>query len=226
MKRKMAAALGGILALALTASAFAADRPADPATAPAPSQDGTADIVDTAVAAGDFTTLVAAVQAAGLEETLRGEGPFTVFAPTDAAFAALPEGTVEALLADPDALREVLLYHVVAGSVPAEDVVGLTSAETVQGSAVSIEVVGGSVVLNGESTVIATDVEASNGIIHVIDAVLLPPDDQPVPSPAAAGNAGLLGSDSGGTNAAAYALVALGAAFVLGGGALALRRVR
>jgi uncharacterized surface protein with fasciclin (FAS1) repeats len=131
-------------------------------------------IVDVAIN-NDFNTLVAAVQAAGLVETLSGEGPFTVFAPTDAAFAALPEGTLDALLADPEALAEILTYHVVSGEVLAADVVGLTSATTVQGSDIAIEVVDGGVVLNGGSNVIATDVDASNGVVHVIDAVILPP---------------------------------------------------
>ncbi len=131
-------------------------------------------IVDVAVGAG-FNTLVAAVQAAGLVETLSGEGPFTVFAPTDEAFAALPEGTLESLLADPEALAEILTYHVVSGKVLAADVVGLDSATTVEGSDVAITVVDGGVVLNGSANVVTTDVEASNGVIHVIDAVILPP---------------------------------------------------
>jgi len=131
-------------------------------------------IVDVAVA-NDFNTLVAAVQAAGLVETLQGDGPFTVFAPTDEAFAALPEGTLEGLLEDPEALAEILTYHVVSGSVLAEDVVGLDAATSVQGGDISIEVVDGGVVLNGSSNVIATDVKASNGVVHVIDQVILPP---------------------------------------------------
>jgi uncharacterized surface protein with fasciclin (FAS1) repeats len=132
------------------------------------------DIVDTALAAGNFTTLAAALTAADLVDTLKGEGPFTVFAPTDEAFAALPEGTVEALLADIPALTDILLYHVVSGAVDAETVAGLDSATTVQGSDITIEIVDGAVVLNGVTMVIATDIEASNGIIHVIDSVLLP----------------------------------------------------
>jgi uncharacterized surface protein with fasciclin (FAS1) repeats len=131
------------------------------------------DIVDTAVAAGDFSTLVTAVKAAGLVETLKGEGPFTVFAPTDAAFAKVPTDTLNALLADKEALVNVLTYHVVAGSVMAADVVKLTSAVTVQGQAVSIEVKDGKVYVNG-TQVVATDIKASNGVIHVIDAVILP----------------------------------------------------
>ena len=131
------------------------------------------DIVDTAVAAGDFNTLVTAVKAAGLVETLKGEGPFTVFAPTDAAFAKVPTDTLNALLADKAALANVLTYHVVAGNVMAADVVKLTSAVTVQGQAVSIEVKDGKVYVDG-AQVVATDIKVSNGVIHVIDAVILP----------------------------------------------------
>jgi uncharacterized surface protein with fasciclin (FAS1) repeats len=131
------------------------------------------DIVDTAVAAGDFNTLVTAVKAAGLVETLKGEGPFTVFAPTDAAFAKVPTDTLNALLADKAALANVLTYHVVAGKVMAADVVKLSSAETVQGQAVSIEVKDGKVYVDG-AQVVTTDIKASNGVIHVIDAVILP----------------------------------------------------
>ncbi|HSK06048.1 MAG TPA: fasciclin domain-containing protein [Acidimicrobiia bacterium] len=131
-------------------------------------------IVATAEAAGDFTTLLAAVEAAGLVETLEGEGPYTVFAPTDDAFAALPEGTVEGLLEDPEALGDILLYHVVAGEVTSDQVLTLESATTAQGSDVSIRVEGDSVFVN-DAQVIMTDIQASNGVIHVIDAVLLPP---------------------------------------------------
>ncbi len=135
------------------------------------------DIVDTAVADGRFTTLAAALTAADLVETLKGEGPFTVFAPTDDAFAALPEGTVETLLKPEnlEQLKSILLYHVVSGKVMAADVVNLTSADAVSGQAISIKVEDGKVYLNESVQVIITDVEASNGIIHVIDAVLLPP---------------------------------------------------
>ena len=131
-------------------------------------------IVDIAVADGRFTTLVAAVQAADLADVLSGEGPFTVFAPTDDAFAALPEGTVEGLLEDIPALTAILLYHVVAGDVKAADVVTLESAETLQGGLLTITVEGDVVRINGAQVVIA-DIKASNGTIHVIDAVLLPP---------------------------------------------------
>lgn len=131
------------------------------------------DIVDTAVAAGSFNTLVTAVQAAGLVETLKSDGPFTVFAPTDEAFAAIPAADLEALLADKEKLTAVLTYHVVPGKVMAADVVGLDSATTVQGSDVDIEVVDGGVKIDG-ANVVTTDIETSNGVIHVIDAVILP----------------------------------------------------
>ncbi len=131
------------------------------------------DIVDTAVAAGTFTTLVAAVQAAGLVETLKGEGPFTVFAPTDEAFAALPAGTVEGLLADPAALAAILTYHVVAGKVMSTDLTEGMTAATVNGAHITITLEGGAKV-NG-ANIVAADVAATNGVIHVIDAVILPP---------------------------------------------------
>jgi transforming growth factor-beta-induced protein len=130
-------------------------------------------IVDVAAEAGTFETLLAAAAAAGLVETLDGEGPYTVFAPTDEAFAALPEGTLEALLADPEALSEILLYHVVAGEVSAAQVVELDEVETASGETLDIMVQDG-VVMVGGATVTATDIDASNGVIHVIDAVLLP----------------------------------------------------
>jgi len=134
-----------------------------------------ADIVDTAVAAGQFNTLAAALTAAGLVDTLKGDGPFTVFAPTDAAFAKLPEGTVEDLLKpeNRDQLVSILTYHVVAGKVYAADVVKLTSATTVNGSDVSIKVVDGGVSIDN-ANVVKTDIKTSNGVIHVIDSVLLP----------------------------------------------------
>ena len=130
-------------------------------------------IVEIAVSNGNFTTLVAAVQAAGLVETLSGPGPFTVFAPTDEAFAKLPAGTIEALLADTDKLTAILTYHVVAGRVMASDVVKLNSAATVNGQNVEIMVHDGKVMIN-DATVVMTDIEASNGVIHVIDTVILP----------------------------------------------------
>ena len=129
-------------------------------------------IVDIAVADGNFTTLVAAVEAAGLVDTLKSDGPFTVFAPTDDAFAALPEGTVEALLEDIDTLTAILTYHVVPGAVMSGDLSDGMEAETVNGQSVTIGV-GDTVTVDG-ATVIQADIEASNGVIHVIDSVILP----------------------------------------------------
>jgi uncharacterized surface protein with fasciclin (FAS1) repeats len=134
------------------------------------------DIVDTAVGAGMFNTLVAAVKAAGLVETLKGDGPFTVFAPTDEAFAKLPGGTVENLLKpeNKDLLVKILTYHVVAGKVTAADVVKLKSAKTVQGQNIAIKVKKGKVMLNKTTNVVKTDIMTSNGVIHVIDSVIMP----------------------------------------------------
>ena len=148
------------------------------------------DIVDTAIAAGSFKTLAAALGAAGLVETLKGAGPFTVFAPTDEAFAKLPAGTVESLLKpeNKNQLIAILTYHVVAGSVKAADVVKLTSATTVNGAAVAIKVVDGAVFV-GDAKVVTTDIMASNGVIHVIDAVLLPPPAAMLPETGSAGAA-------------------------------------
>lgn len=162
---KRTAVLGILLALA-AAPAFAGSCGSHAATA-------SNNIVETAVSAGSFNTLVAAVQAADLADTLAGDGPYTVFAPTDEAFAKLPEGTVEALLANPEQLREILLYHVVPGKVTASQVVTLSSATTAQGSDVAIKVAGGSVMIDN-AIVTATDIETSNGVIHVIDTVILP----------------------------------------------------
>lgn len=158
------------LLLAVAACGGSSKSSTTPAAATAPA---TADIVDTAVGAGSFTTLVAAVKAAGLVETLKGDGPFTVFAPTDEAFAKLPPGTVEALLADKAKLTAILTYHVVPGRVTAADVGGLTTATTVQGGALAIDTSAG--VKINDATVVQADVMASNGVIHVIDTVLLPP---------------------------------------------------
>lgn len=152
--------IAAAMLIAMSAQAFADDH-------------GKKDIVDTAVAADNFNTLVTAVQAAGLVETLKGDGPFTVFAPTDAAFAAIPEDDLEALLADKEQLTAVLTYHVVPGKVMAADVVELDSATTVQGSDVDIAVVDGGVTVDG-ANVVTTDIETSNGVIHVIDAVITP----------------------------------------------------
>jgi uncharacterized surface protein with fasciclin (FAS1) repeats len=131
-----------------------------------------ANIVDTAVNAGSFNTLVAAVKAAGLEDTLKGAGPYTVFAPTDAAFAKLPAGTVDALLKDIPKLKKILTYHVVSGKVMAADVIKLKSATTVEGSDVKIDASHGVKVNN--FTVTTPDVAADNGVIYVIDTVLMP----------------------------------------------------
>lgn len=132
------------------------------------------DIVDTAKAAGQFSTLLTAATKAGLVETLKGDGPFTVFAPTDEAFAKVPKDTLDALLKDKAKLKEVLLYHVVKGKVMAADAAKLDSAKTAQGQPIMIKAKGGGVTING-AKVIKADIEASNGVIHVIDAVLLPP---------------------------------------------------
>lgn len=142
------------------------------------------DIVDTAVAAGKFTTLAKALQAAGLVETLKGKGPFTVFAPTDEAFAKLPAGTLEKLLENKAELTAVLTYHVVAGEYPAAKVVKARELKSAQGSPIRIELSDEGVRVSG-AKVIQTDIRASNGIIHVIDAVILPP--KPAASHQAAG---------------------------------------
>jgi uncharacterized surface protein with fasciclin (FAS1) repeats len=155
------AATLGALALALTTAACSDSNDVEELN-----------LVETAEAAG-FTTLLAAVEAAGLTETLANEGPFTVFAPTNDAFAQIPEDDLNALLADTEALTEVLLYHLLDGEVPAETVVTLTSATTLQGSNVAISV-GGGVAVN-DANVTVTNVFASNGVIHVIDKVLIPP---------------------------------------------------
>ncbi len=157
MKSKLPVMLAGAIALTLASSIASA-----------------ADIVDTAVA-GKFNTLVAAVKAAGLVETLKGPGPFTVFAPTDEAFAKLPPGTIEMLLKPENKakLQSILKYHVIAGKVMAHDVMGLHSAQTVEGQSVTIQMVNGGVMVNN-AHVIQTDIVASNGVIHVIDAVILP----------------------------------------------------
>ncbi len=159
--------LATVLAMFVVSPAVAGDCGGDHAKA------ASATIVDTAVSAGSFNTLVAAVKAAGLVETLQSAGPFTVFAPTDEAFAKLPEGTVEGLLANPEQLKQILLYHVVAGKVSSTQVVSLDRATTVQGSDVTIKVVGGQVMIN-DAKVIQADVETSNGVIHVIDTVIIP----------------------------------------------------
>jgi uncharacterized surface protein with fasciclin (FAS1) repeats len=133
------------------------------------------DIVETAMGAGSFKTLVTAVKAAGLVDTLKGEGPFTVFAPTDEAFAKIPKDKLEALLKDKKALTAVLTYHVVSGKVMSADVVKLDSAKTVQGKSITIVTNDGKVTING-ANVLKTDIVCRNGLIHVIDAVILPPE--------------------------------------------------
>ena len=156
----------------LIVSALAAFLAVAPSAADHCASHGPADIVDTAASAGSFNTLVTAVKQAGLVEVLKGDGPFTVFAPTDEAFAKLPEGTVESLLKDKDALAKVLTYHVVPGKVMAADVVGMESAKTVQGQSIRIDTSSG-VRVDG-ANVVKTDIIASNGVIHVIDSVILP----------------------------------------------------
>ena len=146
------------------------------------------DIVDTAIAAGDFTTLVQAVDAAGLVETLKGEGPFTVFAPTDEAFAALPAGTLESLLADPEALEQVLTYHVLPGRVIAAMINDGDEKATVQGENVIFSIVDGQKMAN-DAKIVVKNVLASNGVIHVIDKVILPPSMGGATAPAAAAEA-------------------------------------
>ncbi len=163
---------------ALTLAALAAVAPAAGAQmGPNPTEAKPAvsmDIVETAVAAGSFKTLAAALQAAGLVDALKGTGPFTVFAPTDEAFAKLPAGTVEALLKDKEKLTAILTYHVVSGAVPASEVVKLNSAKTLNGANVKITTMDGKVMVNN-AQVVKADVKATNGIIHVIDTVILPP---------------------------------------------------
>jgi uncharacterized surface protein with fasciclin (FAS1) repeats len=159
MKLKMV----GVLALALMTGVATA----------APQKD----IVDTAVAAGSFNTLVKAVEAAGLVDTLKGKGPFTVFAPTDQAFAKLPPGTVEMLLKpeNREKLRSILTYHVVAGRLTSSEVTHMSSAKTLEGQRIHFKVVDGKVMVN-DAQVVKADIPASNGVIHVIDTVLMPPN--------------------------------------------------
>ena len=164
-----------IAGLSLTASFAQAGDHADHHDASAHHQQMTQDIVSIAASNQDFETLVAAVTAAGLVDTLKGDGPFTVFAPTDDAFAALPEGTLESLLKpeNKDQLISILTYHVVPGSVKAADVVKVSEAKTVQGGNVQVVANDQGVTIDG-AKVVATDIEASNGVIHVIDKVILP----------------------------------------------------
>jgi uncharacterized surface protein with fasciclin (FAS1) repeats len=175
-----------VVGLVLSAAACGSDKAATPATTAAPAAaattaapamaDAKTDIVDTAVADGSFKTLAAALTAAGLVDTLKGPGPFTVFAPTDEAFAKLPAGTLDDLLKPENKakLAAILTYHVVPGQVAAADVVKLKMAKTVNGQDVTIAATGADVMLNGTTKVTKTDIMASNGIIHVLDSVLLP----------------------------------------------------
>ncbi|WP_372594862.1 fasciclin domain-containing protein [Actinotalea sp.] len=186
MRRTLSVAT--VLALALATAACSTAEDTEPTTAETSAEEtmtddvmAESDIVDTAVAAGDFTTLATALTAAELVDTLKGEGPFTVFAPTDDAFAALPEGTLDTLLEDPTGdLAGILTYHVVSGKVMAADVLTMDGqmVETVNGAELTVNVDGDAVSLTdangGTVNVTATDVEASNGVIHVIDGVLLP----------------------------------------------------
>jgi uncharacterized surface protein with fasciclin (FAS1) repeats len=158
---------------ASTAPDAASSEPAVEEAPAAAAEAPSSTIVDIAVGNADFSTLVAALQAAELVDTLSGEGPFTVFAPTNEAFAKLPEGTVESLLADKEKLTAVLTYHVVSGKVMAADVVNLTEAATVGGANIAIDASNG--VKINDATVVTADIAASNGVIHVIDTVLLPP---------------------------------------------------
>lgn len=182
MTKKFLALSGAMAALALIAACQPAAKeepaPAAEAAAPAPAPaPAVVDIVDTAVGAGQFTSLVAAVQAAGLAETLKGPGPFTVFAPNDAAFAKLPPEELKKLLAPEgkEALTKILTYHVVPGKIVSADLAGkVTDAATVEGKTVKVDATGAGVKV-GEATVVTADIEASNGVIHVIDTVLMPP---------------------------------------------------
>ncbi len=192
MRRVMVA--GAIAALVLGTAACSSDEDSgdagteetttatqEPTEEQSAGEEAQADIVDTAVAAGSFTTLATALEAAGLVDTLKGEGPYTVFAPTDDAFAALPEGTLDDLLADPEGqLTDILTYHVIAGQVMAADVVTMDgqSVETLQGAELTIRVDGDQVMLEDATgatvNVTQTDIGASNGVIHQIDGVLMP----------------------------------------------------
>jgi uncharacterized surface protein with fasciclin (FAS1) repeats len=164
--------------LSTLAAAAAIAMVAAPAGAQSYMQDSKPDIVSIAESAGSFNTLVAAVKAAGLVETLKGEGPFTVFAPTDEAFANLPDGTLEELLKpeNKEKLQAILTYHVVPGRVMAKDVAGIQSANTVQGQSLRVSIQDGTPMVDG-ARIIQTDITASNGVIHVIDAVVLPSSD-------------------------------------------------
>ncbi len=170
MRKFVASAMALAATLTLATAVQAAECSAQKTyTAAKPAQ---MDIVDTAIAAGSFNTLAQALTAAGLVDALKAEGPFTVFAPTDEAFAKLPKGTLEAVLKDKEKLRAILTYHVVSGNVTSQQVVKLNSAKTLQGSNVSINATDG--VRINDAKVVKADIQTSNGVIHVIDSVLLP----------------------------------------------------
>jgi transforming growth factor-beta-induced protein len=163
-----------VVPLVIAACGSTTDEAAAPAPSPSPTMEQK-DIVDTAVGAGSFTTLVSAVQAAGLEETLRGAGPYTVFAPTDEAFAAVPKETLDALLADPKgALTDVLTYHVVAGKAMSNGLSDGMQVETVNGQPLTITIADDGTVMVNDAKVVTADIETANGVIHVIDKVLVP----------------------------------------------------
>ncbi len=172
MKRTL---LLSIAALAVVVAACGSAATPTPEPTPAPTPAAAGDIVEVATEAGSFTTLLAAAEAAGLVDTLKGEGPYTVFAPTDDAFAALPEGTVDTLLEDPQGdLTQILTYHVVPGKVMSTDLSDGMTAVTVQGAELTFTIKDGAVYVN-DAMVITADIETANGVIHVIDSVLLPP---------------------------------------------------
>jgi uncharacterized surface protein with fasciclin (FAS1) repeats len=176
MKRfTLVLSLVAVLAVALFVVACGSSDEEAATTSPSPTM-AAKDIVDTAVEAGSFTTLVSAVEQAGLVETLKGDGPYTVFAPTDEAFAAVPQATMDALLADPQgALADVLTYHVVPGKVMSTDLSDGMMADTVNGAQLEITIKEDGTVMVGDATVTTADIETSNGVIHVIDTVLVPP---------------------------------------------------
>ena len=237
LKKLLAPVVGVTAALALVASVGAAGISGANPEVRSPEQAATANIIDTATANGNFKTLLAAVEAAGLTATLKGPGPFTVFAPTDAAFAALPAGTVDGLLKDPAKLKDILLYHVVSGQVLAADAAKLTEAKTVQGASLPIVASGGTVTVGG-AKVVTADVKASNGVIHVIDKVLLPPAQATPTATASAqatavatpqaprtGNAGVA-SDAGASALWLSALVLVAVALPVAARRFATNRIR
>ena len=199
-------AIPSVMIFLLAAACGSSQKPANNMPAPepvaveaAPAAEASQDIVEIAAGNSDFSTLVAAIKAAGLVDALKGDGPFTVFAPTNAAFAKLPAGTVEALLADKDKLTQILTYHVVPGKVMASDVVKLRSATTVEGEPITITTSAKGVMVDN-ANVTTTDIVASNGVIHVIDSVILPPSltaastDSVIYPLAAVGNSGVSGT--------------------------------